>query len=642
MTRQQRPYGNWNSPITAEQIAQGNIRLSEPRWGAGDEPTVYWLEGRPLERGRSVIVVQEGNASPRDGIPAGMSAHTKVNEYGGGNFVVGASGGIFFSEGSDQRIYHIIPGQEAIAVTPEGPWRYADLVEDRHRQRLICVREDHSAEGREPVTTLVAVRLGAAGEEVPEPVSVLVEGHDFYSSPRISPDGTRLCWLSWDHPNMPWDGTELWVADLDAEGRLIDRRRVAGGPNESIFQPEWSPRGQLHFVSDRTGWWNHYRVGADGNVDWQWRQDADFGLPQWVFGMSAYGILSDGRLLCTWLEEGISRLGLLDPERQQLQPIATPLTEIEDLQVRGDQALLIGASQTDLPAVLQLDLTTHSCSVLRRSGEWALDPADVSIPEAIEFPTDGGLTAHGFFYRPAHRSVEGPPGERPPLLVMSHGGPTSATSTGLRPTIQYWTTRGIAVLDVNYGGSTGYGRAYRDRLKGRWGIVDVADCVNGARYLVERGWVDGERMAIRGGSAGGYTTLCALTFTDHFRAGASYYGVSDLAILEVDTHKFESRYTHSLVAPYPERADLYAERSPLQHVDRLQTPVIFFQGLDDKVVPPNQATLMVEALRSKGIPVEYVAYPGEGHGFRQAMTIRDALERELAFYGRVLGFDPVP
>ncbi|HIC94777.1 MAG TPA: S9 family peptidase, partial [Anaerolineae bacterium] len=451
--------------------------------------------------------------------------------------------------------------------------------------------------------------------------------------------GTRLAWLTWNHPNMPWDGTELWVAKLRADGSLGRAGRVAGGPRESIFQPEWSPDGILHFVSDRTGWWNLYRW-RDGRVEPLTEMEAEFGRPQWVFGMSTYAFESAGRIICAYTRQGTWHLASLDTATRRLEPIETPYTEIAYVRAAPGRAVFLAGSPTEPASIVQLDLATGRIEVLRRSSETAIDPGYLSSPQAIEFPTEGGLTAYAFFYPPRNRDYVAPPDERPPLLVMSHGGPTSAASTTLNLEIQYWTSRGIAVLDVNYGGSTGYGRAYRERLEGRWGIVDVDDCVNGARYLVERGLVDGQRLAIRGGSAGGYTTLCALTFRDVFKAGASYFGVSDLEALTKETHKFESHYLDRLVGPYPERRDLYRDRSPIHFAHRLSCPVIFFQGLEDKVVPPSQAELMVQALRAKGLPVAYVTFEGEQHGLRRAESIKRALDAELYFYARIFGFEP--
>jgi dipeptidyl aminopeptidase/acylaminoacyl peptidase len=442
---------------------------------------------------------------------------------------------------------------------------------------------------------------------------------------------------------MPWDGTELWVGEFMGDGGLGRTERVAGGEHESIFQPEWSPDGLLHFVSDRTGWWNLYRW-RDRHIEPLCMMPAEFGRPQWVFGLSTYGFESVGRIICTFTQEGTWRLASLDTSTHRLEPIETPYSEVISLRVAPDRAVFCAGSPTEGLSMIQLDFARRGLEVLRRSSQVAIDSGYLSMPRAVEFPTGHGLMAHGFFYPPQNRDYVAPAGERPPLLVVSHGGPTSATSSTLRLEIQYWTSRGIAVLDVNYGGSTGYGRPYRQRLEGQWGIVDVDDCVNGARYLVERGQVDGNRLAIRGGSAGGYTTLCALTFRGLFRAGASYYGISDLEALARETHKFESRYLDRLIGPYPRRRDLYRERSPIHSTDRLSCPVIFFQGLEDKVVPPNQATLMVEALRAKGVPVAYVPFEGEQHGFRSAQNIKRALDGELYFYSRVFGFalgDPV-
>jgi dipeptidyl aminopeptidase/acylaminoacyl peptidase len=512
--------------------------------------------------------------------------------------------------------------------------RFADSVVDRRRSRLIAIREDHSQGGCEPVNTLVSLKLDGSEESL-----TLASGSDFYAAPRLSPDGGRLAWLSWRHPNMPWDGTELWLGRLDDRGAVVDAKRIAGGASESVFQPEWSPDGVLHFVSDRSGWWNLYRW-QDGELHALAPRKAEFGLPQWIFGMSTYGFAAAGRIVCCFGERGGWRLAELDIATGELAPIETPYSEIFSLRVSADQAVFVGASPTQAPAVVRLDLTTRRCQVLRRSGEVGIDSAYLSLPEPVEFPTERGLTAHGFFYRPCNRDHTAPAGEKPPLRVLSHGGPTSATSASLNLAIQFWTSRGFAVLDVNYGGSTGFGRPYRERLNGNWGIVDVDDCVNGARHLIARGEVDPGRLAIKGGSAGGFTTLSALTFRDVFKAGASYYGIGDLEALARDTHKFESRYMDRLIGPYPLRRDRYLARSPIRFTDRLSCPIIFLQGLEDKIVPPNQSEAMVQALRDKGLPVAYVAFPGEQHGFRRAENIKRALEAELYFYGRIFGFEP--
>ena len=627
-------YGSWKSPITSDLIVSGAIGLMQT---AVDGENVYWVETRPQEKGRYVVVKLTPDGKTIDLTPAPFNARTRVHEYGGGGFTI-SDGAIYFSNFADQRLYRFDGAGEPRAITPEAEMRYADGVIDRKLNRIICVREDHSATGREAVNSIVGISLSGAGEQV-----TLAGGADFYSSPRLNPEGSRLAWLQWNHPNMPWDGTELWVAGIQEDGALIDPVRVAGGDDESIFQPEWSPEGELYFVSDRTGWWNLYRW-REGGIEALCPMEAEFGLPQWVFGMSTYAFESANRIVCAYIERGFSKLAVLDTATGDLEKIEAPFTRIESVRAMPGQAFFIAATPTETSAVIRFDLDNRRFETLRRSSEATIDAGYVSVPEAVEFPSENGLTAHGFFYPPRNRDFIAPENERPPLLVMSHGGPTAATSPTLRLGIQYWTSRGIAVLDVNYGGSTGYGREYRERLSGRWGVVDVDDCVNGAKYLAERGLVDGDRLAITGGSAGGYSTLCALTFRDAFKAGASHYGVSDLEALEVDTHKFESRYTHKLVAPYPERADLYRERSPIHHTDLLSAPVIFFQGLEDKIVPPNQAEMMVNALRAKGLPVAYITFEGEQHGFRQAANIKRALDGELYFYSRVFGFelaDPV-
>jgi dipeptidyl aminopeptidase/acylaminoacyl peptidase len=486
---------------------------------------------------------------------------------------------------------------------------------------------------REAINTIATVPANGGAEQV------LVSGHDFYSSPRISSDGSRLAWLAWNHPNMPWDGCDLWIGEFASDGSIAKQQCVAGSESESIFQPEWSPDGMLYFVSDRTGWWNLYRLSDDGRAQPLGEMQAEFGAPQWVFGMSTYAFESPARIVCTYAERGLWKLGTIDVASGKLEKIDTPYTDITFVRAAPGRAVFRAGAPAQAYAIVEFDLETREPKVLRRANNIQIDQGYISEPRAIEFPTENGLTAHGFFYSPKNRDFNAPKGEKPPLLVKSHGGPTSATVAALSPSIQYWTSRGIGVLDVNYGGSTAYGRAYRERLNDNWGIVDVDDCVNGAQYLVARGEADGARLMIDGGSAGGYTTLCALTFRDAFKAGASHFGVSDAEALAKETHKFESRYLDRLIGPYPERRDLYFQRSPINFTDRLSCPVIFFQGLEDKVVPPNQAETMVEALRKKGLPVAYVAFAGEQHGFRKAENIRHSLDDELYFYSRVFGFE---
>jgi dipeptidyl aminopeptidase/acylaminoacyl peptidase/uncharacterized protein (DUF2132 family) len=640
------PFGSWASPISAELIAGATLRLGQIQVRGDD---IFWSEGRPQEQGRNVLVWHGSDGRSTDLTPAPLNVRSRVHEYGGGAFTLGPRAG-FFTNDADQQIWRIRANEAPQPLTSEPGTRHADIVIDARRKRLICVREDHRAGDREALNTIVGIKLSDGAAQV------LASGHDFYSTPRLSPDGQQFAWLSWDHPNMPWDGCELWLADIAADGSLQDARCVAGSAAEAIFQPSWSPRGELHFVSDRSDWWNLYRW-RDGKVEPLLPMDAEFGVPQWAFGQSTYGFDARGRIVCSYTQDGVSRLGVLDVDATgktgktgtgRFKPLALPFCAISELQVGADFAVFIGGSATAPEAIVRLDLASGEHRVLRSASPVTPETGFVSQAEAIDFPTVAGLAAHAFFYRPANRDFIGPPNEHAPLIVISHGGPTGATNPAFKWSIQYWTSRGFAVVDVNYGGSSGYGRAYRERLNGCWGVVDVDDCVNAARFLIERGDVDPARLAIRGSSAGGYTTLCALTFRQFFGCGASLYGVGDLEALALDTHKFESRYLDRLVGPYPAQRALYRQRSPVHHTERLASPMILLQGSEDRVVPPEQARAMFEAVRAKGLPVAFVLFDGEQHGFRRAATIRRALEAELYFHGRVFGFvpadaiDPVP
>lgn len=626
------PYGSWKSPITSDAIVSAHISLIQV---ALDGDDIYWLERRPLEKGRCVLVRHAPDGTTEDVTPPEFNVRTRVNEYGGGAFAIHNSI-VYFSNFVDGRVYRQNQNATVEPITPRTSMRYADFAVDQRHERLICVREDHSDPDREAVTTLAAIHTNNMKES-----TILIQGDDFYSSPRISPDGNRLAWLSWNHPNMPWDGTQLWLADIDDDGELEKIRPVAGGEDESICHPVWSPDGDLHFVSDRTGWWNLYRL-HDNHIDALCPMEAEFGTPHWVFGTSTYAFASDRLIICGFCKNGRWQIAKLDTSTGMLQWIALPYTLYKSFSLwAGDgRAVYVGASPTNYEAVVSFYPARNGCELIRKSSYDAIDPRYVSIARPIEFPTEGGLTAHGFFYPPVNKDFSAPADEHPPLVVMSHGGPTSATTDSLDSEIQFWTSRGIAVLDVNYGGSTGYGREYRRRLNGQWGIVDVDDCINGARYLAADEQVDGNRLAIRGGSAGGYTTLAALTFRDIFHAGCSRYGVSDLQTLARDTHKFEARYLDRMVGPYPEAVDLYKARSPIYFVEGLSSPVIFFQGLEDKVVLPDQAEKMYKALKKKGIPTAYIPFEGEQHGFRIAENIKAALDGELYFYSRLFAFEP--
>lgn len=636
--KQRAPYGSWVSPITADALVSRRVKLREP---IADCRHVYWLEERPQEGGRTVVVKSLADRSPVDCVPPPYNARTRVHEYGGGAYLpVGDT--LYFSNFSDQRLYRSVGGCGPEPITPPSPMRYADYVWDAVRGRLIAVREDHTGAGVPPINTIVALNPeeNASGE-------VLASGNDFYSSPRMNPAGTQLAWLTWNHPNMPWDGTELWLAEWDEAGQLANPRCIAGGTTESITEPQWSPEGVLHFVSDRTGFWNLYGYDPDQGVVPVWRKAAEFGGPAWAFRQSLY-VFAWGGIVAAYSEQGTMHLVHL-PRGGEARSIPLPYTSMHGLVVEGvnagpaetESVIMIAASATEAPAIVAI-AADGRITRLKASEEEALEPGSMSLAEPIAFPTGQGDTAYGYFYPPASRNFAPMDAlERPPLLVFAHGGPTGSASSDFNLAVQYWTSRGFAVVDVNYRGSTGYGRTYRQALLGHWGEYDVEDALSAVEYLVDQGRVDAKRLAIRGGSAGGFTVLAALTFSDTFQAGASYFGISDLQALVEDTHKFESHYTDRLVGPWPEAAAIYRARSPLFHVEQLNTPVILFQGLEDRVVPPNQAEAIVEALVKRGVPVAYLPFEGEGHGFKKEDSIRRAQEAEYAFYARILGF-PLP
>jgi dipeptidyl aminopeptidase/acylaminoacyl peptidase len=633
------PYGAWKSPITSSLIVAQSISLMEVRLDGND---ICWLEGRPQERGRYVVVRAAADGSVRDVNAAPYNARTRVHEYGGGSWLV-AGGTVYFSNFADGRLYRQDAGApDPVALTPAPPdpehnWRYADGVIDRARNHWIGVREDHTDASKPyPDNTIVAVPLGGTA---PDAGRVLAAGHDFFSSPRLSPDGRRLAYLAWDHPNMPWVGTTLYLVDLTDEGGPAGApAAIAGGPSESLFQPEWSPDGStLLFVSDRTGWWNLYRYDLAAQATRPLApMRAEFGQPQWVFGMSTYAFAGQNRLVATYVENGLGSLALIDLASGKLTRLELPFTDFGSVRADGGDRVVFRGGASDRPtSIVRLDLASNKHQVLRRSTEIADDEAIkrcLAPVQAIEFPTENGKSAFALYYPPSNPDYAAPPGEKPPLVVRCHGGPTSAAASTLALGIHYWTSRGIAVIDVNYGGSTGYGREYRDRLHLTWGVVDVDDCINGAKFLAAQNLVDARRSVITGGSAGGYTTLAALTFRDYFAGGASHFGVSDPAALAKDTHKFESRYLDWLIGPYPAEAARYKERSPVDHAERLKRPVIFFQGDEDRIVPPNQTETMVDALRRNRVPVGYLLFAGEQHGFRQAGNIQRALDAELYFY----------
>ena len=623
------PYGSWPSPVSPAMIATGQVRVSETR-AQGD--ATYWLESRPSDGGRVRVMCHRPDRGVHAITPADVNCRTRVHEYGGGAYAV-HDGTVFFTNFEDQRLYRLVPGSAPHAITDEPPQpaglRYADMFPTPDGRRLVCVRERH--EDAAVHNELVLIDADGAAAPV-----VLEHGHDFYAFARVSPDGTRLAWTAWDHPNMPWDATELMVGELSSEGELSAVRRVAGGDRESIFQPAWSPAGRLHFVSDRSGWWNLYELGPDG-VRALAPMPAEAGEAQWTFGQSTYAFVPDG--IAVVLREGPrQRLALLESESGEVVDLPVPQTsfDVPYLHAAGNRLVFVAGGWTVAEGVVSLDRDSGRVETLRTTLNVSLPPSCISVPRAITFPTGDAATAHALFYAPHNATMSGAGDELPPAIVIGHGGPTGQASTCLDLAVQLWTSRGFAVIDVDYRGSTGYGRAYRDALRGEWGVADVEDCVSAARHLSDE--VDLRRLAIRGASAGGYTTLCALAFTDAFAAGASYFGVGDLESLARDTHKFESRYLDALIGPYPEQAQLYRARSPIHAVDRLRCPIILLQGLLDEVVPPDQAATMAAALEAAGIPYVHLTFPDESHGFRRSENIERALGAELDFYAGVFGF----
>lgn len=622
------PYGSWTSPIGAADLAAGGHPVEGGRY-VGDE--IWWAELRPTEGGRTSIRRSGLDNQPVDILPAPWNARTRVHEYGGGAWTVTESGKLVFSEFSDQRVY-ILEGVTPRALTPEpaspAAWRYADL--QIVNGEVWAVREAHAEDGA-ITRDICAIPLDGSGN-----IRSIVGGSDFLSSPRLSPSGTKIAWIAWNHPQMPWDGTELRVAPL-VDGVAQAYSVLIGGLEESVLQPEWITDDELYAISDRSGWWNIYRVG--GKISPICPVNADFGGPQWRFGGRWFVELGNGHLL-TARTVGTDTLAVLDPASGELRDIATPgVTSIGLMQVRGDRLLLISGGAKLAGALRELDLGTGELTEIRSSVEEL--PESAYLPEARAVVAHGhGREVHAVAYPPRSPRYKGLDDERPPYVAFVHGGPTAHVAPALNLVYAFFTSRGIGVVDVNYGGSTGYGREYRNRLRGQWGVVDVQDVVTAVNGLAEQGLADPARLAIEGGSAGGWTVLAALTTSDVFACGASYFGVAELDLFVQETHDFESRYVDGLIGPLPESADLYAERAPLNNVDGLNCPVLLLQGLDDPIVPPSQAERFRDALVAKGIPHAYLAYEGESHGFRKQSTIVSSRNAELSFYGQVLGFTP--
>ncbi|WP_369141048.1 S9 family peptidase [Modestobacter versicolor] len=632
------PHGSWPTPITSELVVRAAARLGEVVVdGAGPDADVWWAEGRPSEGGRTALVRRRSDGTTTDLLPPPWNARTRVHEYGGGAWTV-AGGTVWFTDHADQRLYRVAAGSaEPVAVSPEpavpAGVRFADLSADG--DGVLAVRETHTASGSSAEVVSEVVRVAADGT-----TEVLVSGPDFVSDPRRAPDGVTLCWLQWQHPDMPWDSAQLVVRGSDGAEHVL-----AGGPGESVVQPVWGADLSLWWLCDRTDVWSLYRRRPHGEVELVFDAGSDIAGPQWVFGQSRFDLLDDGRVVLAYGRDGADRLAVLDTD-STAREFDLPWSAFGQLRSNAGGVVCVAGGPASEPVVLRVDLD-GATEVLRPARDLGLDPAWFSRPEHVTFPTAPGPSgvreAHALVYPPTNPQVGGPADERPPLLVLVHGGPTSAARSTLDLGIQYWTSRGFAVADVDYRGSTGYGRRFREALKGQWGVADLDDVVACARWLAEQGRVDPARLAIRGGSAGGYTTLAALTFRPGvFAAGASHYGVADLAALAADTHKFESRYLDGLIAPWPSGEAVYAERSPIHHTDALDTPLAVFQGDEDRVVPMEQAEMMVAALRAKGVPHAYRLFAGEQHGFRKAENIRAALDGELSFYAQVLGFDLPP
>lgn len=629
-TSSTQPYGSWSSPISAESLVEGARSLGGLR---KDGDYFYWLESRPEEGGRNTIMRWREGGEPEELLPEPYNVRTRVQEYGGGSMLV-AGGTLWFSNFADQRLYRFTPGEEPVPVTPEAELRFAACTLDESRDRLLCLREDHRGLG-EPVHALVALPLASESDG-----QVLFSGPDFISAPRLSTDGSRLAFTTWMHPNMPWDNTSLHSASIGTDGALESVQTHNPGVSESVIDPRWTADNGLIALSDRDNWWRPYRVnGETFSAIETGLADREIGGPDWSINSHYYEPLAGGELLVVARQGSVEELYRIGVDGSATL-LDTGAVGYGSLVVDGDR-LYLTASFAERPAVvMSTNLDGGDAVIIRRSRDSSLETEWIPAFEQVSFEGPNGATAHGVYFPPTHPSVVAPEGETPPLIVAVHGGPTSVAGVSYNPGHYYWTSRGFAVLDLNYRGSTGFGREYRRALYGAWGIADVEDAVAGAKSLAARGLADPERLLIRGGSAGGYTTLAVHAFHDGFAAGASYFGVSDAEALAQDTHKFESRYLDQLIGPYPERRDLYVERSPIHHLDGFSAPLLLLQGLDDPIVPPNQSEAIYNALKDGGIPTAYLAFAGESHGFRKAENQIASRQAELYFYARVLGFEP--
>lgn len=610
-------YGSWKSPITAELASGSNVGFSSVTITDG---TVYWLESRPAEGGRTTIMRWDQQQGEREILSRAYNVNSRVHEYGGGELLV-ATSGIYFINNDDQQIYRLNADGSTQQITSCTNARFADGSENKTDGSLFYLMEEHDNGN---VTNSIVKIDPRTGE-----IATIASGNDFYSNPRVNPDGTSMAYVTWNHPNMPWDNTELWVVDL-----TTNTHRMVTGTNEAVTDPQWSNTNELYYVSDRNNWWNIYQENKSEPI---WSIEGECTQPQWLFGRSMYGT-HEKTMTCSLIQKGANKFYSVDLTGKEVEPIESPYCCVKHLSAENNMVAFIGRSAQQPSSIVLYDTTTKNFQIIKQSSTVKFDPAYITQPEAIEFPTVGNRTAHAFYYPPCNAQFCGLYNELPPLIVMSHGGPTGHSSPGFTLGILYWTSRGFAVIDVNYGGSTGYGREYRERLHGTWGIVDVDDCTYAALYCVEHNLADVNRLAIMGGSAGGFTTLAAMAFRDVFKVGANYFGVSDLERLTLDTHKFESRYLDTIVGPYPEAKSLYIERSPIHSVNTITCPIIIFQGGKDAVVPPSQSEMMYESLRARNIPTAYLLYETEYHGFCEAKNIKRSLEAQLYFFAKVLGF----
>lgn len=635
-------YGGWPSPISAQSVVQGAKGLSNL---AVDNGYVYWVESRPEENGRSTIMRQkedQPDSPPEEVLPVPWNARTRVHEYGGRSMLVN-DGVVWFTHFTDQRIYRMTIGETPVAITPEDNIRFGACELDATRQRLICIREDHRVLG-EPQNTLVAIPTYGMSEG-----EILFEGSSFVSAASVSPDGKHIAFIAWDHPNMPWDNTHLWSASFDENGKLNNLFEHNPGDSESAIDPQWDHDGNLYVLSDRNNWWSLYKVSGEGFTPLNLQpEQSEIGGPAWQIGKHYYRILNDGSIVAQVVQGATGQLYLLTPTDNTMHSLTPESAAIEDFVLFDFGIYVIQDPKTrpaELVALRWVNSSNLSSTLFRTASNASLAPAWIPEVREVSFPVADNESAYGLFYPPTNPNVSAPEGSLPPLIVMVHGGPTSKASPTYSVSKYFWTSRGFGILDLNYRGSTGYGRDFRQSLYGQWGVSDVEDAVAGAQWLAEQGLADSDKLIIRGGSAGGYTTLAALAFSDVFKAGASYYGISDIEALAGDTHKFESRYLDQVIGPYPERKDLYIDRSPIHHLDGFNAPLLLLQGLEDKVVPPNQSEMIFNALKDKGIPTAYIPFEGEGHGFRKSENIVTALNAELYFYQQVLSLpaaEPLP